>query len=195
MIDEREIVRVAVERLAPPEPSYERLVQRRDRKRRNQRIAAGVVGIAVFVGLIWILTSGLSFDPTETPAGPGPAETAPPRAPASAAPAIVVRTGTCSGSATWRLEFAPGGDRFKVRFEVHRSPVGHSWRIVLGHTRTNSSFPGDDVVFFRGTRVAAEDGEVVVQGRVWNTPRRDGVAAKATDRQTGQACKMQEEIW
>ena len=37
VIDEREIVRVAVERLAPPEPSYERLVRRRDRKRRNQR--------------------------------------------------------------------------------------------------------------------------------------------------------------
>jgi len=68
VIDEREIVRVAVERLAPPEPSYERLVQRRDRKRRNQRIAAGVVGIAVFVAAVWIVTTAGSFDRTTTPA-------------------------------------------------------------------------------------------------------------------------------
>jgi hypothetical protein len=67
VIDEREIVRVVVERLAPPEPSYERLMRRRDRKRRNQRIAAGVVGIAVFVAAIWIVTSIGSFDRTDTP--------------------------------------------------------------------------------------------------------------------------------
>jgi Tol biopolymer transport system component len=77
VIDEREIVRVAVERLAPPEPSYERLVQRRDRKRRNQRIAAGVVGIAVFVAAVWIVTSVGSLDRSETPAVPGSAETGP----------------------------------------------------------------------------------------------------------------------
>lgn len=39
---------------------------RRDRKRRNQRIAAGVVGIAVFVVAVWILTSGGWFDRTQT---------------------------------------------------------------------------------------------------------------------------------
>jgi hypothetical protein len=174
------------------------VLRRRGRKRRNQRIAAGAVGIAVFVAAVWIVTSGLSFDRSETPAATGPAvtgttQTAPPHAPASAAPAVVVRTGACSGSATWRLEFVPRGDRFKVRFVVHRSPVGHSWRIVLRRTRQFGILGG--VVFFRGTRVAAEDGEVVVQGRVWDTPRGDGIAAKATDRQTGQACKMHEEIW
>jgi hypothetical protein len=54
------------------------LIQRRDRKRRNQRITAGVVGIAVFVAAVWIVTSGGWFDRTETPAVPGPAETGPP---------------------------------------------------------------------------------------------------------------------
>jgi hypothetical protein len=81
VIDEREIVRVAVERLTPPEPSYERLVQRRDRKRRNQRIAAGVVGIAVFtfaaIGFIRLLGSeresviGPATSPSST-ASPSP---------------------------------------------------------------------------------------------------------------------------
>jgi hypothetical protein len=76
VIDEREIVRVAVERLAPPEPAYERLVERRDRKRRNQRITAGVVGIAVFVAAVWIVTSGLLLDRSDSsvvPAGDGTA--------------------------------------------------------------------------------------------------------------------------
>ena len=70
-----------LDRLAPlfeaPEPSFEAFLRRRDRKRRNQRISAGVVGIAVFVAAIWIVTSSLSFDRTETPAVPGPALTGP----------------------------------------------------------------------------------------------------------------------
>jgi Tol biopolymer transport system component len=65
-----------LERLAPlfeaPEPSFERFLRRRDRKRRNQRIAAGVAGIAVFLAAVWIVTTGGPFDRTRTPAVPGP---------------------------------------------------------------------------------------------------------------------------
>jgi dipeptidyl aminopeptidase/acylaminoacyl peptidase len=82
VIDEREIVRRAVEALDPPEPAFERLLHRRDRKRRNQRIAAGVLGIAVFVAAVWIVTSVGSFDRTHQPAiqptpTPEPSLTAP----------------------------------------------------------------------------------------------------------------------
>ena len=59
----------------PPPDGFERMLRRRDRKRRNQRIAAGVVGIAVFVGAVWIVTSGLSFDQSQKegiPGGAGP---------------------------------------------------------------------------------------------------------------------------
>jgi hypothetical protein len=70
-----------LDRLAPlfeaPEPSFEAFLRRRDRKRRNQRIAAGVVGIAVFVAAVWIVTSVGSFDRTQTPAVPGGSETGP----------------------------------------------------------------------------------------------------------------------
>jgi hypothetical protein len=70
-----------LDRLAPlfeaPEPSFEAFLRRRDRKRRNQRIGAGVVGIAVFVATVWVVTSGLSLDRTQTPVGPGPTETGP----------------------------------------------------------------------------------------------------------------------
>ena len=75
-----------LDRLAPlfeaPEPSFEAFLCLRDRKRRNQRIAAGVVGIAVFVAAVWIVTSGGAFDRSETSVVPGgdvtgPAETGP----------------------------------------------------------------------------------------------------------------------
>lgn len=61
----------AASRVPLPADGFERLRVRRDRKQRNQRIAAGVVGIAVFLAAVWIVTSVGSFDRTQTPARPG----------------------------------------------------------------------------------------------------------------------------
>ena len=55
---------------AAPE-ALEAVLRRRDRKRRNRRIAAGVVGIAVFVAAVLVVTSGGVFHHTGTPAAPG----------------------------------------------------------------------------------------------------------------------------
>jgi hypothetical protein len=52
----------------PPDIELEHILRRRDRKRRNQRIAAGIVGIAVFVAAVWIVTSGGFFDRSQRPA-------------------------------------------------------------------------------------------------------------------------------
>jgi hypothetical protein len=61
-----------LERFAPlfeaPEPSFQGFLRRRDRKRRNQRIAAGVVAIAVFVAPVALFAGLLSSDRTQTPA-------------------------------------------------------------------------------------------------------------------------------
>ena len=79
MIDERERYERAFQQFQMPEPAWDRLIRRRDRKRRNQRIAAGVVGIAVFVAAVWAVTSGLSLGRSEksvVPAGTGPVQTA-----------------------------------------------------------------------------------------------------------------------
>jgi Tol biopolymer transport system component len=78
----RSVLERAGSNFAPLELELERLLRRRDRKRRNQRIAAGVVGIAVFVAAVWIVTSGLSFNRTQQPAirptpTPEPSLTAP----------------------------------------------------------------------------------------------------------------------
>jgi hypothetical protein len=82
MIDERDLLEQALRRFEPEPGLTERIYRRRDRKRRNQRIAAGVVGIAVFVAAVWIVTSVGSLDRSENSVGPaggvtGPAETGP----------------------------------------------------------------------------------------------------------------------
>ena len=71
------------ERYGAPGLSTDQLLNRRDRKRRNQRITAGVVGIAVFVAAVWIVASVASLDRSKKSVVPalsgttGPAETGP----------------------------------------------------------------------------------------------------------------------
>lgn len=86
MIDERERYERAFQQFQMTEPAWEILVDRRNRKRRNQRIAAGVVGIAVFVAAVWVVTTGGTFDRTQTPAVPGGSETGPTETGPSVAP-------------------------------------------------------------------------------------------------------------
>jgi hypothetical protein len=64
----RSVLERAGSNFAPLDLELESILRRRDRRRRSQRIAAGVVGIAVFVAAIWIVTSGGSSDPTHRPA-------------------------------------------------------------------------------------------------------------------------------
>jgi hypothetical protein len=52
-------------------------VEAMNRTRRNQRIAAGVVGIAVFVAAIWIVTSVSSLDRSDTSVVPAEEVTGP----------------------------------------------------------------------------------------------------------------------
>jgi hypothetical protein len=174
-------------------------LRQRDHKRRNQRIAAIAGGIAVFIAVASILTSVVAVTGGETSVVPvadvtGPAATGPVQTgPAETAPALasaasdVVRTGTCSDSATWRLELTQVEAKTRVRFEVHQSPVGHRWRIQLHHLRTGLPFQG--TMFFRGTRVAMGDGgDLAVQQLVISDRLTQGLRAKAVDTQTGQVC-------
>jgi len=71
MSDVRTILERGVGGATPAPDGFERMLRRRDRKRRNQRIAAGAVGIAVFLAAVWIVTTGGPFDRTQ-PAVPGP---------------------------------------------------------------------------------------------------------------------------
>ena len=80
MSDPRSLLERESRRFIQPDGAFERLVRRRDRKRRNQRIAAGVVGIVVFVAAVWIVTSVGSLVRSEksvVPGGTGPVQTGP----------------------------------------------------------------------------------------------------------------------
>jgi Tol biopolymer transport system component len=65
-----------LERFAPlfeaPEPSFERFLRRRERKLRNQRIAAGVAAIVLFVAPVAIFAHLISPDRPQTPGAAGP---------------------------------------------------------------------------------------------------------------------------
>ena len=196
MSDTRELLQRGVEGFEPMPDAFERVLARRDRKRRNQRIAAGVVGIAGFVAAVWIVTSGLSLD-RSTPAVPGseagPAETAPPPARASAAP-DVVRQERCSNFAKSRLELTDTGSPgpIDMRFELHRSPVGHTWHIRIEHSTTLSGI----IVEFEGTKATMGDsGHLVVhRPHIRDRISVDEFRVEAFDTQTGQVCRVVAQI-
>jgi hypothetical protein len=185
MNDLKELLDREAHRVDAKPDALETVLSLRDRKRRNRRIAAGVVGIAVFVAAVWIVTSVGSFDRTQTPAVPGPTETG--------TQPDVVEQGRCGAGARSRLELTDmgvGGGPIRMRFEVHHSPVGHTWRITLRHSVTFSS----PRVFFRGTRVASDNGVLAVTRRFPGEGGPDGIWAKARDTQTGHVCRVYAEI-
>ena len=63
-----------LERLSPPRIPFDRLAQRRDRKRRDERIRAGVLGLAVAIALGWLGVSVIRSS-SPAPGGEPPPET------------------------------------------------------------------------------------------------------------------------
>jgi hypothetical protein len=109
--------------------------------------------------------------------------------PASAVP-DVVRQRMCSDGAGSRLELTdigrvPAHHGMLVRFEVHRSPVGHSWRITL-HLHSPGFLSPNPTI--RRTRVASDSGDLAVQVRHGGVSGL--VQAEAVDTQTGQVCSV-----
>ena len=85
-------------RVEPATFTLDDVIRRRDRKRRNQRITAGVVGIAVFVAAVSVVTTGLPFDQSQNPvvpggAGTGPTETGPTETGPAATGPVIGNTG------------------------------------------------------------------------------------------------------
>ena len=82
MPDQRAALERAEQQFSEPKVDIESVRRRSSQRLRNQRITAGVVGIAVFVGAVWIVTSVGSLNRSETSVVPGgditgPAETGP----------------------------------------------------------------------------------------------------------------------
>jgi Tol biopolymer transport system component len=71
MSDLRSTLERSRDRFPAPEMNYEEILRRRDRRRRNQRVAAGVVGLAIGLVAILIGTSVIRSSP-ELPANRNP---------------------------------------------------------------------------------------------------------------------------
>jgi sugar lactone lactonase YvrE len=75
VIDERDLFDRTAQRWEPPEPSFERLLRRRDRKRRNRRIGATALAVAITIVIIGSFLASFSrsdrlpASPEPTPAG------------------------------------------------------------------------------------------------------------------------------
>jgi Tol biopolymer transport system component len=108
MSDVRTLLERGVGGATPPPNGFERMLRRRDHKRRNQRLAAGAVGIAFFVVAVWIVATGGPFDRTRTPAVPGP--TVPP---ASGVPKVDYVIDLDTGVMTPLPEMTPLSEGFR----------------------------------------------------------------------------------
>jgi hypothetical protein len=71
MSDTKQLLERARDQFPPPTDVMDALLRRRDRKRRHQRLSAGVVGMAVFVASVGIVWDVASLDRSETSVVPG----------------------------------------------------------------------------------------------------------------------------
>lgn len=157
-----------------PEQSFEAFLRRRDRKRRNQRITAGVVAIAVFLIPVWLITTDHESQRSNTPAVSTP--TVPPFSPS---PPRARWTRTVEG-----VEFSFRADRSWTAGPITESADGV---LRFGHLLISKSIEGpqgaEAVIFW----TSMSDGPATPCGQWWGSPVGsigDFAAAVATARGT-----------
>ena len=91
-----------------------------------------------------------------------------------------IRTGTCSGSADWKLKAKHDDGRLEVEFEVDSNQSGQTWRVRV---RDN----GVRVIATRATTGGAS-GSFSVERKVANRAGSDSLVARARDLSSGQVC-------
>lgn len=102
-------------------------------------------------------------------------------APAKGGSDPVVKQGSCSGSATWKLKAKVDGGVIETEFEVDQNVVGKKWRVVI---RQNG------VKRFSGIKTTkAPSGSFTVRRLLDNTAGSDRIVGKATALATGQTCR------
>ena len=93
----------------------------------------------------------------------------------------VVKQGSCSGSAMWKLKAKVDGGVIETEFEVDQNVVGKKWRVVI---RQNG------VKRFSGIKTTkAPSGSFTVRRLLDNTAGSDRIVGKATALATGQTCR------
>jgi len=102
-------------------------------------------------------------------------------APAKGGGTAVIKTGSCSGNATWMLKAKPDDGALETEFEVDQNVAGRDWKVVI---RQNG------VERFRGIRTTkAPSGSFTVRRLLDDKPGADHIVAKARSLATGQTCR------
>lgn len=84
----------------------------------------------------------------------------------------VIRTGSCSGNADWKLKAKQDDGRIEVEFEVDSNLNGQTWGVRLKR---------DGNVFFTGTRTTqAPSGSFSVERKISNSAGDDVIVGRAT---------------
>jgi hypothetical protein len=92
----------------------------------------------------------------------------------------VIREGSCSGRADWKLKVKPDDGRLELEFEVDSNVNGQSWNVRI---RQNGSR------IFAGTRIThAPSGSFELALRPNDAAGTDRFLARATNPSTGETC-------
>jgi hypothetical protein len=92
-----------------------------------------------------------------------------------------IKSGSCSGSANWKLKAKLDDGRLETEFEVDQNRVGRRWRVKI---RRNGV-----LVFDRIRTTMAPSGSFEVRRRLGNAAGPDRIVATATALATGQTCR------
>jgi hypothetical protein len=103
-----------------------------------------------------------------------------PLAQAKAGDGRIIRTGSCSGSADWKLKAKHDDGRIELEYEVDSNRSGQTWRVRV---RDN----GVRVVATRAT-TGGPSGSFDIERRVPNRAGSDSFVARARDLSSGQLC-------
>jgi len=102
-------------------------------------------------------------------------------APASGGGDEVIKRGSCSGSADWKLKAKHDNGLIETEFEVDQNVVGRRWKVVI---RQNG------VKRFEGIRrTKAPSGSFEVRRLLDNKSGADRIVAKARALSSGQTCR------
>ena len=92
----------------------------------------------------------------------------------------VIRTGSCSGTADWKLKATSDNGRIEIEWEVDSNHAGQTWRVRVR----------DDGVLVVKTRATTggASGSFSVQRSIANRAGGDSIVAHARDLSSGQLC-------
>ena len=92
----------------------------------------------------------------------------------------VIRTGSCSGSADWKLKAKHDNGRIEVEYEVDSNHVGQTWRVRI---RDNGV-----LVTKTHATTAGRSGSFEISRSIANRAGSDNLVAWAHDLASGQTC-------